>query len=103
MIGALREIFFQNDFVVKVKGSFCIVMSGWIVIFRLLRNHVVFPKEKLKNLLSRKKSIDYRFLHFLLCYVVTYQIDSQVYQYLFGGYRLCLSLVGTKYSDSSPW
>ena len=45
MIGALREIFFQNDFVVKVKGSFCIVMSGWIVIFRLLRNHVVFPKD----------------------------------------------------------
>lgn len=67
---------------------------------RLLRNHEVFPKEKLKNLLSRKKSIDYWFLHFLLCYVVTYHIDSQAYQYLFEGDRLCLIIVGTKYSDS---
>ena len=103
MIGALREIFFQNDFVVKIKGSFCIVISEWIVIFGLLRNHEVFPKEKLKNLLSRKKSTEYRFLHLLLCYVVTYQIDSQAYQYLFEGDRLCSSLVGTKYSDSSSW
>lgn len=103
MIGALREIFFQNDFVVKIKGSFCTVMSEWIVIFGLLRNHEVFPKEKLKNLLSRKKSTEYRFLHLLLFYVVTYQIDSQAYQYLFEGDRLCLSLVGTEYSDSSPW
>lgn len=66
MIGALREIFFQNGFVVKIKGSFCIVTYGWMVLFGLLRYHEVFPKEKVEKLLSRKKSIDFWFLHFLL-------------------------------------
>lgn len=61
-IGALREVFFKNGFIVNIKGSFCIVMCRWMVIFRLLRNHEVFPKEKLQKLLGRKKK--HRFLFF---------------------------------------
>lgn len=102
VIGALREIFFQNGFVVKIKGSFCIVTYGWMVLFGLLRNHEVFPKEKVEKLLSRKKSIDFWFLHFLLWYVVTYQIDSHAYQYPVLKEKTYSSLVGVKYSDSSP-